>query len=87
MKVETHNHPTAIAPFPGAGTGSGGEIRDEGAVGRGSKPKVGLTGFSVSNLNIPGFSQPWEQDYGKPGAHRVGAGYHAGGPYWRCRVQ
>jgi phosphoribosylformylglycinamidine synthase len=66
MKVETHNHPTAIAPFPGAGTGAGGEIRDEGAVGRGSKPKVGLTGFSVSNLNIPGFRQPWEGDYGKP---------------------
>ncbi|MFL0797974.1 MAG: phosphoribosylformylglycinamidine synthase [Cellvibrionaceae bacterium] len=66
MKVETHNHPTAIAPFPGAGTGSGGEIRDEGAVGRGSKPKVGLTGFTVSNLQIPGFEQPWEQDYGKP---------------------
>ena len=66
MKVETHNHPTAIAPFPGAGTGSGGEIRDEGAVGRGSKPKVGLTGFSVSNLNIPGYEQPWEVDYGKP---------------------
>lgn len=67
MKVETHNHPTAIAPFPGAGTGSGGEIRDEGAVGRGSKPKVGLSGFSVSNLNIPGYAQPWEIDYGKPG--------------------
>ena len=67
MKVETHNHPTAIAPFPGAGTGAGGEIRDEGAVGRGSKPKVGLTGFSVSNLQIPDFTQPWEQDYGKPG--------------------
>lgn len=70
MKVETHNHPTAIAPFPGAGTGSGGEIRDEGAVGRGSKPKVGLTGFSVSNLNLPGFEQEWEKDlaaYGKPG--------------------
>ncbi|GAB3278723.1 phosphoribosylformylglycinamidine synthase [Parahaliea aestuarii] len=66
MKVETHNHPTAIAPFPGAGTGSGGEIRDEGAVGRGSKPKVGLTGFSVSNLNIPNFGQPWEKPYGKP---------------------
>jgi phosphoribosylformylglycinamidine synthase len=66
MKVETHNHPTAIAPFPGAGTGSGGEIRDEGAVGRGSKPKVGLTGFSVSNLNIPGYDQPWEAHYGKP---------------------
>ncbi|RLQ23841.1 phosphoribosylformylglycinamidine synthase [Seongchinamella sediminis] len=67
MKVETHNHPTAIAPFPGAGTGSGGEIRDEGAVGRGSKPKVGLTGFSVSNLNVPGYGQPWESEYGKPG--------------------
>ena len=60
MKVETHNHPTAIAPFPGAATGSGGEIRDEGATGRGAKPKAGLTGFSVSNLNIPGFRQPWE---------------------------
>ncbi|MBB3059474.1 phosphoribosylformylglycinamidine synthase [Microbulbifer rhizosphaerae] len=67
MKVETHNHPTAIAPFPGAGTGAGGEIRDEGAVGRGSKPKVGLTGFTVSNLQIPGYEQPWEYDYGKPG--------------------
>ncbi|MCP5186166.1 MAG: phosphoribosylformylglycinamidine synthase [Pseudomonadales bacterium] len=67
MKVETHNHPTAIAPFPGAGTGAGGEIRDEGAVGRGSKPKVGLTGFSVSNLRIPGYTQPWELDYGRPG--------------------
>ena len=66
MKVETHNHPTAIAPFPGAGTGSGGEIRDEGAVGKGSKPKVGLTGFTVSNLRIPGYEQPWEHDYGKP---------------------
>lgn len=66
MKVETHNHPTAISPFAGAATGAGGEIRDEGATGRGSKPKAGLTGFSVSNLNIPNFSQPWEQDYGKP---------------------
>ncbi len=66
MKVETHNHPTAIAPFPGAGTGAGGEIRDEGAVGRGSKPKVGLNGFSVSNLQIPNLIQPWERDYGKP---------------------
>ncbi|NQX88412.1 MAG: phosphoribosylformylglycinamidine synthase, partial [Halioglobus sp.] len=66
MKVETHNHPTAIAPYAGAGTGSGGEIRDEGAVGRGSKPKAGLCGFSVSNLNIDGFVQPWETDYGKP---------------------
>ncbi len=66
MKVETHNHPTAISPFPGAATGAGGEIRDEGATGRGSKPKVGLTGFSVSNLKIPAYLQPWESDYGKP---------------------
>ena len=66
MKVETHNHPTAIAPFPGASTGSGGEIRDEGATGRGAKPKAGLTGFTVSNLNIPGFVQPGEKPYGKP---------------------
>lgn len=66
MKVETHNHPTAIAPHPGAATGAGGEIRDEGATGRGGKPKAGLTGFSVSNLKIPGFEQPWEGDYGKP---------------------
>jgi len=67
MKVETHNHPTAISPFPGAATGSGGEIRDEGATGIGSKPKAGLCGFSVSNLRIPGFEQPWEVDNGKPG--------------------
>ncbi|WP_444997989.1 phosphoribosylformylglycinamidine synthase [Aliikangiella sp. IMCC44359] len=67
IKVETHNHPTAISPFPGASTGSGGEIRDEGATGRGGKPKAGLTGFSVSNLEIPGFIQPWEMHYGKPG--------------------
>jgi len=66
MKVETHNHPTAISPFSGASTGSGGEIRDEGATGRGAKPKAGLTGFTVSNLNIPGFQQPWEVPYGKP---------------------
>ena len=66
IKVETHNHPTAISPWPGAATGAGGEIRDEGATGRGSKPKSGLTGFTVSNLNIPGFKQPWERDYGKP---------------------
>ncbi|NKI75883.1 phosphoribosylformylglycinamidine synthase [Dickeya sp. CFBP 2040] len=66
MKVETHNHPTAISPWPGAATGSGGEIRDEGATGRGAKPKAGLVGFSVSNLRIPGFIQPWEQDFGKP---------------------
>ena len=67
MKVETHNHPTAIAPFPGAATGSGGEIRDEGATGIGSKPKAGLCGFTVSNLRIPDFEQPWERDFGKPG--------------------
>ena len=67
MKVETHNHPTAISPFPGAATGAGGEIRDEGATGRGAKPKAGLTGFSVSNLRIPGLIQPWERDaYGRP---------------------
>ena len=61
MKVETHNHPTAIAPFPGAATGSGGEIRDEGATGRGAKPKAGLTGFTVSHLRLPGLPQPWEK--------------------------
>ncbi len=66
MKVETHNHPTAISPFPGAATGSGGEIRDEGATGRGSKPKAGLCGFSVSNLRIPGFERPWEGAESKP---------------------
>ena len=66
-KVETHNHPTAISPFPGAATGSGGEIRDEGATGRGSKPKAGLVGFTVSNLRLPGAVQPWEKDNGKPG--------------------
>ncbi|KAG8907930.1 hypothetical protein FRB99_001438 [Tulasnella sp. 403] len=65
-KVETHNHPTAVSPYPGAATGSGGEIRDEGAVGKGSKPKAGLAGFSVSNLLIPGFEQPWETDFGRP---------------------
>ena len=67
MKVETHNHPTAIAPHPGAGTGAGGEIRDEGATGRGAKPKAGLTGFSVSNLEVPGALEPWEKEYGRPG--------------------
>jgi phosphoribosylformylglycinamidine synthase len=66
MKVETHNHPTAISPFPGAATGSGGEIRDEGATGRGGKPKAGLTGFCVSNLRLPGAVRPWEVDHGKP---------------------
>lgn len=66
MKVETHNHPTAISPWPGASTGSGGEIRDEGATGIGGKPKAGLVAFSVSNLKIPNFVQPWETDFGKP---------------------
>ena len=66
MKVETHNHPTAISPFAGAATGSGGEIRDEGATGIGAKPKAGLCGFTVSNLQIPGFEQPWEDNHGKP---------------------
>ena len=66
MKCETHNHPTAISPFPGAATGSGGEIRDETATGRGAKPKAGLCGFSVSHLRIPGFEQPWETTSGKP---------------------
>lgn len=65
-KVETHNHPTAVSPYPGAATGSGGEIRDEGAVGRGSRPKAGLCGFNVSDLLIPDFRRPWESDVGKP---------------------
>ena len=73
MKVETHNHPTAISPFAGAATGAGGEIRDEGATGRGSRPKAGLTGFSVSNLHLPGTREPWEAErYGKP-AHIASA--------------
>ena len=62
IKVETHNHPTAISPYAGAATGSGGEIRDEGATGRGGKPKAGLTGFSVSHLRIPGLPRPWEPE-------------------------
>ena len=66
IKVETHNHPTAIAPIPGAATGIGGEIRDEAATGRGAKSKMGLSGYSVSNLNIPQAERPWEQAYGKP---------------------
>jgi len=65
-KVETHNHPTAISPYPGAATGAGGEIRDEGATGRGASPKMGLSGFTVSNLHLPDFDQPWEKPYGKP---------------------
>lgn len=80
MKVETHNHPTAIAPFPGAATGSGGEIRDEGAVGRGSKPKAGLSGFTVSNLDIPGFEQPWEVPYGRPARMASALGIMLEGP-------
>ncbi|NOX67604.1 MAG: phosphoribosylformylglycinamidine synthase [Gammaproteobacteria bacterium] len=66
MKVETHNHPTAISPFPGAATGSGGEIRDEGATGLGARPKAGLSGFTVSHLRIADFAQPWEQPFGHP---------------------
>ena len=67
MKVETHNHPTAISPFPGASTGAGGEIRDEGATGRGSKPKAGLTGFTVSNLRLPGTDEPGSAATASPG--------------------
>src|SRR4029078_4305076 len=67
IKVETHNHPTAIAPFPGGETRSGGQIRDEGATGRGAKPKAGLVGYTVSNLRIPGLTHAWEQVSGKPG--------------------
>ena len=67
MKVETHNHPTAIAPYAGAATGSGGEIRDEGATGRGAKPKAGMVGYTVSNLRLPEAEQPWEKDHGRPG--------------------
>ncbi len=66
IKVETHNHPTAISPFAGAATGAGGEIRDEGATGRGGKPKAGLTGFSVSHLRIPGLLRPWESERARP---------------------
>ena len=66
MKVETHNHPTAISPFAGAATGSGGEIRDEGATGLGARPKAGLTGFTVSHLRIPGYQQPWEIEFPHP---------------------
>ncbi len=66
LKVETHNHPTAISPWPGAATGAGGEIRDEGATGRGAKPKAGLAGFTVSNLHLPQAPQPWEVHYGRP---------------------
>ena len=77
MKVETHNHPTGIAPHPGAATGSGGEIRDEGAVGRGAKPKAGLTGFTTSHLRIPGHAEPWETALGEAAAPSVRLGHHA----------
>ena len=86
MKVETHNHPTAIAPFAGAGTGSGGEIRDEGAVGRGSRPKAGLAGFSVSHLNIPGYDRPWGDRLRQAGTYRDAATDHDRGPSWRCSL-
>ena len=66
IKVETHNHPTAISPYPGAATGSGGEIRDEGATGKGAKPKLGIVGFNVSNLRIPGLERSWEGKEHKP---------------------
>ncbi|MDQ7977532.1 phosphoribosylformylglycinamidine synthase [Paraburkholderia sp. SARCC-3016] len=83
MKVETHNHPTAISPFPGAATGAGGEIRDEGATGRGARPKAGLTGFTVSSLELPDAREPWENDRDatQPVAHRNGADRH--GAYGR----
>ncbi|PVG00392.1 putative phosphoribosylformyl glycinamidine synthetase [Serendipita vermifera] len=84
VKVETHNHPTAVSPFPGAATGSGGEIRDEGAVGRGSKPKAGLSGFTVSNLLIPDFVQPWETDFGKPGHIASALDIMIDGPLGAC---
>jgi phosphoribosylformylglycinamidine synthase len=80
MKCETHNHPTAISPYPGAATGSGGEIRDEGATGRGARPKAGLCGFSVSNLRIPGFEQPWETTEGKPSRIASGLAIMLEGP-------
>ena len=91
MKVETHNHPTAISPFPGAATGSGGEIRDEGATGRGAKPKAGLTGFSVSHLRIPGLRAAVGKGAacaaGQARSHRLGARHHDRRPDRRRRVQ
>ena len=87
MKVETHNHPTAISPFPGAATGSGGEIRDEGATGRGAKPKAGLTGFTVSHLRIPGFAQDWEPDFRQPGRMATPLQIMIDGPHRRRCVQ
>ena len=88
MKVETHNHPTAISPFPGASTGSGGEIRDEGATGRGSKPKAGLAGFSVGNLHLPGTNEAVGAQPGRQArAHRQRAADHDRRPARRRRVQ
>ena len=87
MKVETHNHPTAISPFAGAATGSGGEIRDEGATGIGAKPKVGLTGFSVSNLKIPGLGAALGNRLRQAGADRFGAGNHDRGALGRRGIQ
>ena len=87
IKVETHNHPTAISPFPGASTGAGGEIRDEGATGRGGKPKAGLTGFSVSHLRIPALPQPWERPRAAQSAHGLGLRNHDRRPARRRRVQ
>ena len=87
MKVETHNHPTAIAPFPGASTGSGGEIRDEGATGRGAKPKAGLTGFTVSNLQHSRFRAALGSAVRQARAHRHPVGHHARRPIGRRGVQ
>ena len=88
MKVETHNHPTAISPFPGAATGAGGEIRDEGATGRGARPKAGLTGFSVSHLRVPGCPQPWEiGGTGTPGRIATALQIMIEGPHRRRRLQ
>ena len=84
MKVETHNHPTAISPFAGAATGAGGEIRDEGATGSGSKPKAGLTGFSVSNLNIPNFPQPWERKLWQAISNCLTSANHDRWASWWC---
>jgi phosphoribosylformylglycinamidine synthase len=87
IKCETHNHPTAIAPFPGAATGAGGEIRDEGATGRGAKPKAGLVGYSVSHLRIPGAERPWEAAIRAARADRQCPVDHARGTHWRRFVQ
>ncbi len=87
LKVETHNHPTAISPWPGAATGSGGEIRDEGATGRGGKPKAGLCGFTVTNLHLPQAPQPWETRAQPPRDHRLAARDHDRRPARRGGLQ